>query len=88
MKRVVMKLTAIILAVVMVIAMAPLLGSMTGGSWGLQEAKAESVYMHFTVGDFDYYESDVTDSYASGSGYSKGVGVLLASGEINHSGAS
>ena len=83
MKRVAKRLTAIILAVVMVIAMAPLLGSVTGGALGMQEAYAESVYKHFSVGNFDYYESDVTDSYALGSGYEKGVGVS----EYNGSGA-
>ena len=40
MKRVVKKLTAIVLAVVMVVAMAPLLGSLSGRTIGVQEAYA------------------------------------------------
>ena len=68
MKIAIKRTLIMVLMILMVITLVPNAG--LGG-----KVYAESVYKHFTVGEFDYYESDITDGYASASGYSKGVGV-------------
>ena len=73
MKIAIKRTLIMVLMILMVITLVPNAG--LGG-----KVYAESVYKHFTVGEFDYYESDITDGYASASGYSKGVGVSTYNG--------